>query len=145
MIERIKDQKLIISILGVKDDMIKKQLLDPRNCTMAEWVQFLQAHIEKGNFIGVWGIVKDEKLVNYMVALNSVYPPLGREVWLVYQNFFGLKDEDGNHLGSLALEQVKEWAVSLGAIKIHTFTEYPRIMSRFGFVEEKGRSVYLEL
>lgn len=143
MIEKILDPKLIVSILQVPDDRIQYQLYEPRNCTQIEWVQFLQTNIANEKMIGVWGIIKEKKLIHYIVAFNAVYPPLGREILLVYQNFFGVTDEDGTHLGKQALELIKDWGRELGAIKIHTFTEYPRVMSKFGFVEEKGSSVYL--
>jgi hypothetical protein len=144
-IQRITDAKSIISILKIEDNHIQKQLLTPRNCTMLEWVQFLQSSIVNERMIGIWGIIEDNNLINYIVAMNAVFPPIGKEILLVYQNFFGSIDEKGNHLGTLALEKVKEWGKLLGAEAIHTFTLYPRVMTRFGFVEEKGSSVYLKL
>lgn len=143
--EIITDRKLIVTIAQLKDERLKKQVLEPRNCTLIEWVQFLETHIQRPNFLKIWGTVKDGMLKRYFVALNAVYPPLGREVVLLYQNYFGDINESGSHIGAQILEEVKKWGQELGAKKIHTFTKYPRVMSKFGFVEEKGSSVYIEL
>jgi len=144
-VERITEEKLIISILKVPDERLKKQVLDFLQCSLVEWAQFLQQFVKDEKAMGIWGTVVDDKLKYYIVAMNSVLPPISRGVILLYQNYFAVKDDDGSQLGLKAFEMVKEWARSIGATKLTTFTQYPRIMSRFGFLQEKGSSVYLPL
>ena len=64
---------------------------------------------------------------------------------ILYQSFFGMKDEEGELAGIHALKAVKEWARELGAKNIAIHTDKPRINSRFGFEKEPGESMVLKL
>ncbi len=143
-IVRITERKLIASILGIQDKRLEEQVLTIRGMNKAEWVQFLENYIEHQDRIAVWGIVEDSKIKYYLVALNSIAPPISNEVALLYQNFFGAKDSDGKDYRRV-LDCVREWAKGLGARQIYAFTKYPRVMSRFGFKVDAGVGVTLSL
>lgn len=146
MIEQIKEQKHIQSILKIKDDHIKKQLLEPRECSLTEWVQFLSSMVTaREDLIRVYGVLENDDLKYYMIAMNAVYPPISREMVIIYQNFYGAEDKETNSLLSSAIDLVNTWGKEVGAKRIHSFTHYPRVMTRFGFVVEKGSSIYREI
>ena len=136
---RIEDPKLIPTILKLNDVRLDKQVLEPVQCTKAEWIQWLISILTKKDFAGIWALVIDNNIHRYIVALNAVAPPISRSVMLMYQNFFA------HPKGPEAFEKVKEWAMFLGAKRLAAITSYPRVMSRFGFIKEKGCSVYLPL
>lgn len=141
-IERINSKELVATILAIDDSRLDKYVLKPRGCTKAEYVQGLTRQIVREHFMRIWGVVEDEKVKYYMVAFNAVAPPFSREMYIWYQNFYGLKDENGNHLGEMAEEKVMEWARECGAFRVNTFTNKPKVMSMFGYQVEKGFSVY---
>ena len=140
-IVRITDRALVASILGIHDDRIDAQVLSNREMTKAEWVQFLERNVQNENYMRIWGTIEGNRVVHYLVASNVVIPPLAREVALLYSNFYGAKDESGQEYAPRALELVKEWGRGLGAKRIHTYTAYPNVMSRFGFVREDEKIV----
>jgi hypothetical protein len=120
----------------IDDQRLEDQVLDQVGCTKAEWVQWITDNAKNGNFIGVWGTVRDDRIERYIVAVNGVYPPLSRAVLILYQNFFGETDEDAHPLFDRALACVDEWAEILGANRITGVTKYPRIMGKYGFERE---------
>lgn len=135
-IQRIIDQKTIATIFGIHDERLEDQV----SMSRAEWTQFLINSTRREEFIGIWGLVKDNKVQRYMVAVNAVNPPISRSVLILYQNFF-----EDNDNGIAALEEVKAWARAKGAEKLAIQTLYPRVNARFGFQKEKGESMYLEI
>lgn len=144
-IVRITERKHIASILAIEDERLTPQVLYLRDITKAEWVQWLENIITREDHIRMWGVLKDNKLVYYLVAINAMMPPISREVLLLYSNFYGSKSDAGEEYNLMALEKVKEWAKELGALRIQTFTQYPRVMSKFGFQKEDAVSVVLQV
>lgn len=132
-IVRITEQKHIASILGLHDERLEKQVLHMRNISKADWVQFLSSMITKPNLIAIWGVLENDKIKHYLVALNAVMPPLAKEVFFLYQNFFGNKDSKGQPYHFQMLELVKQWGLEIGAESLCLTTAYPKVMSRFGF------------
>jgi len=135
MIKRITTRAEVASILGLPDSRLTEQI----PCEKAEWVQWLEGQIEKPEFLRIWGTVEDDKVTNYMVALNAVMPPISRSVLILYQSFYSETE------GALeALAEVEKWAKELGATNLAIQTKYPRVNSQFGFVEE-GYSMVMKI
>ena len=144
-IEQITDKKLVSTILALEDKGLEKYILKPTGCTKAEYVQYLERKLPLGDVFRMWGVVENEKIKYYMAVFNCVEPPMSRSVMLFYQNFYGVRDENGDHLGTKAEEFVMEWARELGALVITTFTNKPRVMSLFGYEVEKGVVVFKKI
>lgn len=145
IVERIVEPKEATSILKLEDPRLEKQVLQKLNCSKAEWVQFIVSYISNQNFLGLWAIKENEDIKAYMIAVNAIAPPISRSVLILYQTFFGMKDEDGELVGMQALNAIKEWAREKGAINISIITDKPRINSQFGFEKEDGISMVLKL
>ena len=143
-IVRITERRHIVSILAIEDERLDAQVLHLRNISKVEWVQWLESMISKENLIGMWGILENDKIRYYIVAMNAVMPPISKAIMLLYQNFFGAKDSNGNNYGRV-LDYIKKWGIELGANEICAFTRYPRIMSRFGFKKENHTSVTIPI
>ena len=127
MIKRITTRAEVASILGLPDSRLTEQI----PCEKAEWVQWLEGQIEKPKFLRIWGTVEEDKVTNYMVALNAVMPPISRSVLILYQSFYSKTAEGVEVLG-----EIKKWKEELGGIDIAIQTKYPRVNSQFGFVQE---------
>ncbi len=140
-IQRITEPKEATSILSLDDPRLNDQVLSRVECSKAEWVQWIVSHLA-GNFIRLWAIKDGMKIKAYMVAVNAVNPPLSRSVIILYQNFFGMTDDEGEPYHKELLKKVMEWAISCGARRLAIQTDYPRVNSRLGFVEE-GHSMVL--
>jgi len=145
IVERIVEPKEATSILKLEDPRLEKQVLQKLNCSKAEWVQFIVSYISNQNFLGLWAIKENEDIKAYMIAVNAIAPPISRSVLILYQTFFGMKDEDGELVGMQALNAIKEWAREKGAINISIITDKPRINSQFGFEKEDGIPMVLKL
>lgn len=145
IVERITSQGEVAGILALEDPRLEKQVLKKLDCTKAEWVQAINNFLPNQSFLGMWAVKEDRKIMAYIVAVNGVAPPISRSVMILYQSFFGMKDEEGGLVLSQALEAVKTWARECGARNIAIHTDKPHINSQFGFIAEKGVSMVLEL
>lgn len=143
-VQRITSLQDAASILSIDDERLESQVLNKVGCTKTEWVQWIVSNLEKndGHFLRLWA-AKDEsgKVKAYIIAVNAVAPPISRSVFILYQNFFGMKDDEGVHYGPEVLLNVEKWAKELGAKNISIQTDYPRINSKFGFEPESGVSM----
>lgn len=137
-VERITNPGDVTTILNIDDTRIKKQVLDKLDCSKIEWIQMITKYIEHDGFMRMWGVKEDGNIKAYMIAINCVQPPISRSIAILYQSFFGMKDEDGALIGEKAFEKVKEWAMELGARNIVIQTDKPRINSKFGFQLDEG-------
>lgn len=137
-VERIVSPGDVTTILNMDDDRLKKQVLDKLDCTKIEWTQMIAKYVEHDNFMRMWALKENGTIKAYMVAINCVQPPISRSVAILYQSFFGMKDDDGALIGIKAFEKVKEWAMEIGAKYIVIQTDKPRINSRFGFEKDEG-------
>lgn len=146
-INLVESEKDLVSILSLDDPMLAKQALENLDCTKAEWVQFILNFFRLGKDIfRVYAAFDNKKISAYMIAMNCMYPPISRSFMIIYQNFFGMKDNDGNLVLKRVLDKVVEWSKDNGAKKIVIQTEYPHINSRImGFKEEKGTPMILEI
>jgi len=145
IVERITEPKEATSILKLEDPRLEKQVLQKLNCSKAEWVQFIVSYISKIDFLGLWAVKENENIKAYMIAVNAIAPPISRSILILYQSFFGMKDEDGELIGLQALNAIKEWAKEKGAISLTICTDKPRINSQFGFEKEDGVMMVLKL
>ncbi len=145
IVERITDLKEVTSILKIDDPYLEKQVLSRLKCSKAEWVQYIVSYIPNEEFMGLWAVKEDENIKAYMIAVNAVAPPISRSVIVLYQTFFGMKDEDGSLLGLKAIEKIKEWATEKGAINLVIQTDKPHVNSRIGFVKDNVTSMTMEL
>ena len=59
---RIEDPKLIPTILKLYDVRLDKQVLEPVQCTKAEWIQWLISILTKKDFAGIWALVIDNNI-----------------------------------------------------------------------------------
>lgn len=145
-IKRITDPGKAASILAIDDPLLKEQVLDRVGCSKAEWVQWIVSHLMRGDgkILRLWAIEEGGKIRAYMVAMNAVNPPLSRAIYILYQNFFGMTDDEGEPYHKELLQIVKEWAKECGATRLAIQTDYPRVNSRLGFIEE-GHSMVLKL
>lgn len=144
-IVRITERKHVASILAIEDERLAPQVLYLRDITKAEWVQWLENMVPRDDVLRMWGVLENNKLVYYLVAINGMMPPLAYEVLLLYSTFYGAKNTAGDKYNIQVLEKVKEWGRELGAKRIQTFTQYPRVMSKFGFIKEDAVSVVLPI
>jgi hypothetical protein len=149
-IERIESTGILTSILKLEDPGIEENVLDQLKITKAEWVQYLIQTIGflDGNFMRIWGLVEDDKILGYMVATNCMAPPLYRSFMINYQAFFGLTDEDGIPFGLKAFEEVKAWARSFNSENIMIFVNnklQERFYSRYGFKSTENICMISEL
>ena len=119
-IQRIIKENEITTILSLDDLELQKNVLDKLGCSKAEWVQNLikESKIHDGNLTRIYGVLEGGKVKGYMIGQNCVAPPLYRFFIISYQNFFGLKDDNGKQIGLKALEAIKAWACECGAKKI---------------------------
>ena len=145
IVSQITEEQEITSILKLEDPRLEKQVLSKLNCTKAEWVQWIIMYTRKPDFMRLWAVKDDKDIKAYMIAVNTMAFPISRSVSIVYQCFFGMKDDDGNLVGAQAIEQIKDWAREKGASNISIFTDKPRVNSQFGFEVEKGVSMVLKL
>lgn len=136
-IERILTKEEAASILEIEDIHLTEQV----PCSKAEWVQWLVENVERQDFIGIWGIKEGKKVKAYLIALNGVFPPISRSVYIFYQSFY----EKAKQYADEVMSELKAWAKSCGASKITIYTKYPRVNSLFGFKPEKGVSMVMEL
>lgn len=145
IIDQVTEEQEITSILKLDDPRLNKQVLSRLQCTKAEWVQWIVRFTRTPEFMRLWAVKDGKDIKAYMIAVNTVFPPISRSVNIVYQSFFGMKDEDGVLVGIKAIEKVKEWTKELGATNISIFTDKPHINAQFGFEVEKGVSMVLKL
>lgn len=143
-IERITEERDVAGILGLDDPRLEEQVLSRVECTKAEWVQWIVSYVSQPRYLGIWAVRENGKIRAYIVVVNAVNPPLSRACLILYQNFFGMSDEEGAPYHERLLEAVKEWARECGARRLCIQTDYPRVNGRLGFVEE-GHSMVLEL
>jgi hypothetical protein len=145
-IERIISEEMAAGILRLEDPRLQSQVLDRLECTKSEWVQGIVRYLPflYGNFLRMWAIREGMAIRAYMIAVNAVQPPFSRSVMIVYQNFFGMTDDEGELYLQRCLDEVKAWTRELGAKKICIVTDYPRVNARLGFVEE-GHSMVLKV
>jgi len=145
-IERIEKQGEATTILSIDDPKLADQVLNRVECSKVEWVQWIVSHLtlDDGRHMRLWAVKEDNKIKAYMIAMNAVQPPLSRSIFILYQNFFGMTDEEGEPYHRKLLEKVKQWAKECGARKLCIQTDYPHINSRLDFVEE-GHTMVLEL
>ena len=147
-VKKITSVEEIISILSLKDERLEKQVLQRLECTKAEWVQWIVKMLtfNDGNSLKVWATSDElKKIKAYIIAMNAVSPPISKSVLILYQNYFGIKDDDGVLYLEKALICVEEWGKELGANKIIIQTNYPRINSKLGFILEDGVSMFKRL
>ena len=139
-IEWITNAEEIVSILAIDDPHLSDQVLRPCNCSKAEWVQWVERKTKQiPSHFKVLAVKEDGKIKAYALFVNGVDPPISRSIIIMYQTFFGMKDDEGRWLGNKVLEKAEIWGREIGAKNFVIQTAYPRINSRLlGFKADEG-------
>ena len=145
IVEQITDVEELTSILKLPDPMLDKQALSKLKCSKAEWVQWIIQYTRNPNFMRVYAVKEGKDIKAYMIAVNAIAPPISRCFLIVYQCFFGMKDEDEQFVGQFAIDEIAKWTLENGSDEINIFTDKPHINEKFGFKTERGVSMVLEL
>lgn len=116
IVTHITDPRLIATILNLPDDGLAANILSGFKCTRAEWVQYLKDYSPEldHDFLRVYGVVSDDKVQGYMVAINTYFPPLSRAFIVLYQTFLQLTAPERPKAALAALEKIKAWALEKG-------------------------------
>jgi len=139
-VERIISPLGISELMKVQDDRIEKKFF----CSKGEWIQWLVSIIEKQEMIGVWAVREEEKgsIEGYVVALNSIAPPISNSVMLLYSSICYANSEDANRL---AIEAIIDWGRTLGAKEVALFTNHPDLSCKYGFERIDGIPMVLKI
>lgn len=148
-IEHITDPAMIATIIGMKDEGLIKNMLNPSGCSRAEWVQFLVdgTQIREGNHIRVFGIIEDGKIKGYTAAMNCVFPPMSRIFIIIYQSWKNVEQQERVKAAVGALEKIMEWSAENGCRCIKT-TVRDEAMARLMSIEggfKKTDEICMEL
>lgn len=133
IVEKTENPNDIVAILKIPDNRLEKQF----PCTKLEWVQWLIGMVAKENAIGIWVVreIESGAMLGYVVAVNSIAPPISDSAMILYSNICFVESEDANRL---AVEKIKEWSQEIGAKKLILFTDHPDLSRKYGFVDIKG-------
>jgi len=109
----------------------------------AEWIQWLQQQIT-GNpeVMGVWFLLSNGELEEYLVAVSAIAPPVFQAVCILYYTF---KNVDVIPIHMKIFQEIKNWSKEKQANQIIMSTKYPRFMGKFGFVKDESTSMVYSL
>lgn len=133
-----------IRILESAEDLIKLHYTEDdvevkSSFSRNEWIQWLMSFIENPALV-VFGNVDDKKITSYLVAYNSVDPPISDHVFIIY--FWPDASEEVN---KKYINEVRKWAKAIGAKSIEMATSEPRSFYKYGFSESQEVMVELKV
>jgi len=128
MIKRLQTIKEVIHIIKVEDDVEERY-----ECEKGEWIQFLTKIVADDRVLILASFNEYEEIVGYVVAQNAVVPPLGYYVHIIYAY------SPGNKENFLMMEEIKKWALSIGAKEISATVKPEGIdrLLKYGFIESE--------
>jgi len=100
-------------------------------CEKGEWVQWLISNVENPRVL-IIGNVIDSEIKSYLVALDSVVPPLSIQVNILF--FYSGGDMDGN---MAMINTLNNWAKKRGAVKVRGICRNIRVFEKYG-AEQKA-------
>lgn len=121
MIKNLEAEE-IAKILYLNDDKLTQVF----PCEVGEWTQFLMQHIDNPNFF-MRGVLEDNKLIGYLVAVSSIIPPVNKSITVLYSKTAGT---EANHA---VLDELIEWSQEKGAASIDFITDNPVGHTVYGF------------
>jgi hypothetical protein len=97
-----------------------------------EMIQLLMSGLTVPNSVVAWGVWDNaNRLRGYLVALNTIYPPLSQGISIIYAHSTAPTSAQRK-----VLVEVETWAKELGANSIMIHTKHPGLLfAKFGFVD----------
>lgn len=112
----------IAKILTLEDDKFTELFI----CEVGEWVQFLMQHVNNPNFFMI-GAFENNQLLGYMIAVNTVIPPVVNGISAWYSKTAGIKNNKKE------LDEMIKWAKEKGAVSIDLITNNVIGHAAYGF------------
>ena len=100
-------------------------------CEKGEWVQWLIDNIDNPRIL-IIGNVIDNEIKSYLIALDSVVPPLSIQVNILF--FYSRADMEQN---MAIINMLKDWTKKRGALKIRGICQNIRVYEKYG-AEQKA-------
>jgi len=100
-------------------------------CEKGEWVQWLISNMENPGVLIIGNIV-DSGIKSYLVAVDSVMPPLSIQVNILF--FYSSGDTDKN---MEMINMLNDWARKRGALKIRGICQNIKVFEKYG-AEQKA-------
>ena len=132
MIKKLEAEE-IAKILYLNDNKLTQVF----PCEIGEWTQFLMQHIDNLNFF-MRGVLEGDKLIGYLVAINSIILPVNKSITVLYSKTAG---REANHA---VLDELIEWSKEKGAVSIDFITDNPIGHTVYGF-KKKATMMTMEI
>ena len=123
----------LVKILTLDDD----KLTEVFPCEASEWVQFLVQNVDNPNFF-MTSVLENDKLIGYLIAVNSIALPISNCVIALYSKTAGLESNKKE------LEMLIEWSKEKGAASIDFVTNNVVGHAIYGF-KKKAALMTMEL
>ena len=106
-------------------------------CDKGEWVQWLIQNVDNPDLF-IMGVVEDGEVTGYIVAINSVKPPLDDSVYVLYAWSAGFE------MNKKILKNLIDWSKEKNARSIDFVTEDVVAHTAYGF-KKKATLMTMEL
>jgi len=136
MLKRLQTPEEVIQLIKIKDDVEERY-----DCEKGEWIQFLTKIVQDKRVFIIASFNDEEEIIGYVIAQNSVIPPLGYHAHIIYA--YSLKNSENFDM----MEEIRKWALSIGAKSI-TATVKPGGIDRllkYGFIESEYKILKFEI
>ncbi len=115
----------IAKLIAIKNDNLEKSFSGSRG----EIIQFFVNTIESGNTnIRILISIDGDKINAYTIAINNVIHPIASEIFIAHAYSIA-----GVEVTKALLENIINWGIEIGAVKITMLTEYPEHFENYGF------------
>ena len=136
MLKRLQTVEEVIQLIKVEDDVEGRY-----DCEKGEWIQFLTKIVTDKRIFIIASFNEEEEIVGYVIAQNSVVPPLGYYCHIIYA--YSPKNKENFEM----MEEIRKWAIAIGARAITATVKSGGVdrLIKYGFVESEFKLLKFEI